>query len=255
MEPHEYEEHVVVGHQLMLNLGEPVELGWRTESRRHEGTLHTGALCIQSDGVTNAPRWRDTLTFATASIPPSMIEAALGELVRAPSATFIQRHCVPDRQAHEFVTTLAAELASPTEPLFAETLSHAFVLHLLAAHGEAPGRKQLAPKGKLRPAQLRAVLEMMHAELGTSLSLTRMAECAGYSPFQFSRLFKTTTGLPPHAFVLRLRLERARRLLREGDHTPTNVALMTGFYDQSHFTNVFRKAFGMTPKMFASGRH
>jgi AraC family transcriptional regulator len=79
-----------------------------------------------------------------------------------------------------------------------------------------------------------------------------MATCTGYSPFQFARLFKATTGLPPHAFVLRLRLERSRRLLLESKTSPADIALATGFYDQAHFTNVFRNAFGVTPSVFAA---
>jgi AraC family transcriptional regulator len=250
-EPHEYDEHVVVGHQLFLNLGAPVRLGWREGDRRFEGTLHTGGLCIQSDGDANAPLWRDPLTFACASIPASMVNAALLDLAPTPSTTFVKRHCVTDAMAYSYVRRLVGELSSPTEPLYAEALTHAFVLHLLASHGQAPGKRQLAPKGKLRPTQLRNVLELIHEHLASDLSLERMAASAGYSLFQFARLFKSTTGLAPHAFVLRLRLERARRLLL-GKTSPADVALETGFYDQAHFTTVFRKAFGVTPGTFAA---
>src|ERR1700755_3087851 len=83
MRAHEYEEHVVIGHQLMLNLGGPVRFSWREGDRRREDVLTTGALCIQSEGDSNAPSWRDEMFFATASIPPSMVEVLLSE--RAPT--------------------------------------------------------------------------------------------------------------------------------------------------------------------------
>ena len=82
MGPHEYEEHTTVGHQLLVNLGGPVRFGWQEGDRRCNANLPTGGLCIQSDGDSNAPHWRDTMTFATASIPPSMVEAALLERER-----------------------------------------------------------------------------------------------------------------------------------------------------------------------------
>ena len=251
MAPHEYEEHVTIGHQLLVNLGGPVRFGWLEGSRRREATLAPGGLCIQSDGDANAPRWRDTMTFATASIPLSMVDETLLDRAPVPSATFVKRHCVSDAPAYCVVRSLAAELGSPTEPLYAEALSHAFVLHLLRLHGQTRGRKQLAPKGQLSPAQLRNVLELIQEHLASKLTLGRMAICSGYSPFQFARLFRATTGFPPHAFVLRLRLERARRLLHERKSSGAGVALATGFYDQAHFTNVFRKAFGVTPRVFA----
>ena len=194
MGPREYQEHVTVGHQLLVNLGGPVRSGWLEGSRRHEGTLATGGLCIQSDGDANAPLWRDSITFANAAIPPSMVEAALLDRAPAPAATFAKRHCVRDALAHAFVRSLGAELASPTEPLYAEALSRAFVLHLLGAHGQTRGRKQIAPSGKLGAAQLRNVVEMIHEDLASNLSLQRMATCSGYSVFQFARLFKATTG-------------------------------------------------------------
>ena len=111
-------------------------------------------------------------------------------------------------------------------------LSQGFVLHLLAVHGQIRGRKQFAAKGKLRPAQLRAVLEIIHKDLASKLTLCQMAACSGYSLFQFARLFRATTGFAPHAFVLRLRLERACRLLHDDRTNLANVAVATGFYDQ-----------------------
>jgi len=250
MGPHEYEEHVTVGHQLLVNLGGPVGFGWREGDRRCTATLATGGLCIQSEGDANAPLWRDAMTFATASIPPSMIAAVLLDRAPAPTATFAKRHCVSDPTAYSFVRRLAAELASPTEPLYAELLSLAFVLHLLGAHGQSPGRKQLAPKGKLSPAQLSNVLELIHERLASRLTLNAMATLVGYSPYQFARLFKATTGVAPHSFVLRLRLQRACRLLHDGKTSQADVALATGFYDQAHFANMFRRTFGVTPGAF-----
>jgi AraC family transcriptional regulator len=95
------------------------------------------------------------------------------------------------------------------------------------------------------------VLDLTRESLG-SVTVRSMAGVAGYSPFQFSRLFKASTGLSPHQFVLSLRLERAHRLLREPNAQLANVALATGFYDQAHLTNAFRRAFGVTPSVFAA---
>jgi AraC family transcriptional regulator len=99
--------------------------------------------------------------------------------------------------------------------------------------------------------QLKIVTEMARQELANDLSLNQLAIAAKVSPFHFARLFKNTTGLAPHKFVLRLRLERAKRLIASRQLPLTDIALAVGFFDQAHFTNVFRRAFGMTPKAFA----
>jgi hypothetical protein len=143
MPAHEYDEHVTIDHQLLVNLGDPAGIGWKEDGRRREGVLARGALCIQSDSDANAPRWHGTMTFATAAIPPSMVDALLLDHGPRPASTFAKRHCVSDGMAHRFVRSLSTELTSPTEPLYVEVLSQAFVLHLLGTHGQAPGRNSL----------------------------------------------------------------------------------------------------------------
>jgi AraC family transcriptional regulator len=252
MSNHEFAEHRTLGHQLMINLAGSVRFGWLEDGKRRESEFCNQQLCIQSDGDSNAPRWQGELTFAAASIDPAMIETLLGS--RAPSGeVFPKRHCVGAETPAAFARALAEELLSPSEPLYAETLSLAFVLHLLAAHGRGTAHKHLAPKGKLGALQLRSVIELAHARLATGLTLDVMARAAGYSPFQFARLFKATTGLAPHRFILSLRLERACRLLDDTSDI-ADVALKTGFYDQAHFTNMFRRRFGVTPTSYARRR-
>lgn len=251
MAPHAYDEHVLVGHRLIVNLGAPVRFGWRRGDRTLEAPLATGGFCLQSEGDTNAPFWREEMTFAAVALPPAMVEAILEERAPKPTETFAERRCIPETTAYSFARALAAELSSPGEPLYAEALGQAFALHLLGAHGQSGGSKRLAPKGKLGAAQLRSALDYAQEHLATDVSLESLAQAAGYSPFQFARLFKATTGLAPHQFVLRLRLERACRLIRSGHTGLAEVALAVGFYDQAHLTNVFRKALGQTPAAYA----
>jgi AraC-like DNA-binding protein len=67
------------------------------------------------------------------------------------------------------------------------------------------------------------------------------------SRFQFLRRFKHTVGMTPHAWLVRLRLERACTLLARSETSIAQVAMAVGFYDQSHFNRAFRSAFGVAP--------
>lgn len=252
MLPHAYDEHVLVGHRLIVNLGSSVRFGWKRGDHTQEGNLDPGGLCLQSQGDTNAPFWQDEMTFAAIALPPSMVNAILEGRAPPPSETFVERRCLVEPTAYGFARAIAAELSSPGEPLYAEALSQAFVLHLLSNHGRSTGGKRLAPRGKLGPGQLRAAVEWAHEHLATDVTLETLSAAAGYSPFQFSRLFKATTGVAPHQWILRLRLERAKRLIRHGGLHLAEVALATGFYDQAHLTNVFRKSLGVTPSLYAA---
>jgi AraC family transcriptional regulator len=74
---------------------------------------------------------------------------------------------------------------------------------------------------------------------------------ARLSAYHFARQFKATTGLPPHQYVILRRVERAKRLLREGtDSSLAEIAAQAGFYDQSQFSHHFKRLVGVTPRQF-----
>ncbi|GAB1543225.1 AraC family transcriptional regulator [Scytonema sp. NUACC21] len=248
--PMELPEHYIEDHRLIINLGGSVRFGWRTGGRTHEAILPPGGFCLQSNGETNTPFWQDEMTVAAIAIKPAFIETILED--RTPDAidTFAERRCIGDELAYNYARAIASELATPGEPLYAETLSLAFTLHLLNCHSRK-AKKPLSPKGKLSATQLRDAIALARTQLGAELNLTQLAEAAQVSEFHFSRLFKKTTGLAPHQFVLRLRLERAQALIQTGQMPLSDVAVTVGFFDQAHFTNVFKRAFGMTPRAFA----
>lgn len=250
LKPMELPEHYIEGHRLIINLGDSVRFGWRSGGRTHEAILPPGGFCLQSDGETNAPFWQDELTVAAIALSPDLITAILED--RTPTAidTFAERRCITDELAYTYARALSKELSQPGEPLYAQTLSLSFTLHLLNKH-HRNAKKPLNPKGKLSSKQLKDVIETAQTQLGTELSLSQLACAAQVSDYYFSRQFKNTTGLAPHQFVLRLRLERAKKLLLTSQLSLSEVALAVGFFDQSHFNNVFKRAFGVTPRAFA----
>jgi len=87
----------------------------------------------------------------------------------------------------------------------------------------------------------------MSANLKAAVSLNRLAAECGLSTQHFTRAFRVSTGTPPHRFLVRLRLERAKELLRTQALSLVDVAIFSGFADQSHFTRVFKAAIGVTP--------
>ena len=250
LQPMEIPEHYIEGHRLIINLGSDVRFGWRSSGRTHEAILPHGGFCLQSDGETNAPFWQDELTVAAIALTPDFITTILEDLTPPAIDTFAERRCIHDELAYNYARALSNELASPGEPLYAETLSIAFALHLLGNHSHK-AKKPLSPKGKLSSIQLKEVIEYTKMQLGEELSLSQLACVAQVSEFYFSRLFKNTTGMAPHHFVLNLRLQRAKKLILTGSMPLSAVAVLCGFFDQSHFSNVFKRAYGMTPRAFA----
>ena len=91
-------------------------------------------------------------------------------------------------------------------------------------------------------------LDLMEAEFARTLTLRDLARAAGMSPFHFARAFRALTGLPPHRYLMAVRLRRAMQLLREGASV-TFACYDVGFGSLSHFTTSFGKRFGVSPSV------
>jgi AraC family transcriptional regulator len=97
---------------------------------------------------------------------------------------------------------------------------------------------------------MKRVNEYILAHLAEPLSLETLAQQIGYSAYHFARLFRETTNITPHQFVLSKRLERAEYLLAETNLPLSQVTLEVGFQSQSHFTQAFKSLFGVTPRHY-----
>jgi AraC family transcriptional regulator len=95
--------------------------------------------------------------------------------------------------------------------------------------------------------RVRRVTEHIEQNLDRSLPLTELAAVVYMSRFHFARLFRCSTGEPPHRFVIRQRIARAREFLTRPDLTIAEISRRVGFRSASHFTVVFRRVSGVTP--------
>ena len=111
-------------------------------------------------------------------------------------------------------------------------------------------RPPSAGEGGLPRYRLRRVSAFVEAKIGESITLDDLARVAGVSRFHFHRQFRKALGMTPREYIVRTRIERAKRLLVESELTVGEVAGAVGFVDQSHFSNVFRKVVSMTPRSF-----
>ena len=99
----------------------------------------------------------------------------------------------------------------------------------------------------LPPVSLRRVLEHIEAHLGESITQRRLAGIAQLSMDHFARLFRHSTGLPPHRYVLQRRIARARELVSDRRLSLAEIGYDLGFPSQAHFTSMFRRIVGTTP--------
>jgi AraC family transcriptional regulator len=100
----------------------------------------------------------------------------------------------------------------------------------------------------LGAAQKRRLSDLFHQQLGSNLTLSRLAQEVGLSPHHFARLFKATYGTTAHQYLQTLRIDAAVEALRRDHAVPiAQVALACGFASQSHMTDLMRRRLGFTP--------
>lgn len=197
--------------------------------------------------------------YAAVSLDPAYYAQVLGRARGEPAdgadaGPELRRvYAIESAPLAHLVVGLAEEAArgGPGGLLFAETLALGIALEVARAAGTGRAVRARA-RGGLSGGARRRVLDFIEArvERGASaaeLSIAELAREAALSPSYFRRAFAETTGVSPHAYVLRRRLARARRLLDAPGAQLSVVAQAAGFADQSHFTRLFRREFGTTP--------
>jgi AraC family transcriptional regulator len=135
--------------------------------------------------------------------------------------------------------------------LFVEGIAQSLAGHLVRTYADETNHEY---KGGLPGFRLRKVRAMMLAHLADAFSLIRLAREAGMSEFHFSRAFKRTTGLTPSQYFIDLRLEKARRLLRETNRSAIEIGLEVGYTSPSHFARIFHREVGISPSDYRRSR-
>ena len=160
-----------------------------------------------------------------------------------------------DERIRALVAATEADLAngSPAGRIYTDSIGRALAAALMHLQGvlRSPMRYY---RGGLSPVQLRRVSSFVHENLHEDVSLMQMAEEAKLSPAYFSQMFRQSTGVAPHQFVLRARVERAKELLVKEDARVLDVAIACGFQTQQHFARVFRAFCKMSPTQFRKAR-
>ena len=196
--------------------------------------------------------WPPTTAFPLAVHPALLVQTAAAPLHGAcvelvlclPLHDVLHQHIVLVLQAVSAAEDVAGQL-------YAEALTEALVVHVLRRYAASQAVLSAATGG-LPPYKLRRTLAYIQAHLAEKLSLTTLAAVAQMSPSHFAHLFKHATGLAPHQYVLRCRMEHAKRLLASTDLALMDIVHQVGCADHSHFTALFRKHVTMTPKAYRS---
>lgn len=149
---------------------------------------------------------------------------------------------------------LHGELISrKASPLYVQGIAQAIAIHLVRNYAMLV-KKSRKESPSLPGYKLKRITDWMTEHISEEFNLARLAAQAGVSKFHFHRLFKRATNVSPAQYHINLRMDVARRLLRETQKSVMDVALDVGYANPSHFARLFRRETGLSPSDYRRQR-
>jgi AraC family transcriptional regulator len=242
-------------HMITLCLATKPHRIWQAiGDRSFMGVYSQGDLSITPAEVESAYRAYGEDCYLQITIPPQFLQQIATETINSDPnrLELTTQFRVRNPQIEQLAMMLRAELyqgKGGMGQLYVESLANALTVNLLRDYsGTKPDI--VIYEGGLSDRNLVRVTEYINEHLTQSIQLQDLATYLGISQFHFSRLFKQSTGISPHQYIMQQRIELAKHLLRKTDRSIADIALDCGFNSQSHLGKYFRQLTGMTPREY-----
>ncbi len=235
-------------HMVCLHVGKPVRAfcGMGGISKRR--LQIAGDADIVPAGI--AGFWEDEspCSILVLSLPDTVLRENAARMGLDPlKASVLPALQARDSQLEHLAWALKAESdeGDAVEPFFLDSLASAVTARLLHRESSIPDPR--GPRQRLSKRQMRIVSEYVESHFGEGVSVEQLARIASMSVSNFKVLFKQSTGIAVHQYVIRRRVEHARGLIARGGMAMSQIALDSGFSHQSHMARCMRKVLGMAP--------
>ena len=215
----------------------------------YRGSYHPipiGNLSIIHSGEVHSPSERTYLaepaTFWMMHVEPNILETTAREInEQKTNLPFFIEPILSDRFLRQLFCNLCLAVKNKAAILETESVSLEFFSRLVTQQNSF----DLKDYSSNKPA-IKKICDYLQANYTDNVSLAELANIVGMSRFYLSRLFHREKGLSLNAYLTQIRIDRAKKLLSQGTAIST-VAVATGFYDQSHFSDRFKRLVGTTP--------
>lgn len=252
--PAEWESRDVflLNNVVFLTLNDLTDLDWTGGGKSFSRRLKSWQISILPANHLYSVKLRACAGSIVVSLEQKLLSYAAAEQGVFEDIEPIWVHGIDDSLARELVLALRAEARNPQHDNtgYAHSLACMLASHIVRRYSS--DRLQMPSRpGGLAISSLRTVIEYIHAHISDDIAIEQLAGLVNLSVAHFSRMFKRSAGMPPHQYVLRCRITRAKQLLVSRSINLAEVAAMAGFFDQGHMTRSFREWLGTTPGAYA----
>ena len=211
-----------------------------------------GSCVIVPANTSQYAEWDEESGALMMAIDPRAFAQTIYEIVDPDTVELLPLFATPDPLMYQIGVALKSAMMKQgkTSRIYAETLVNTLILHLLENYCTTRPNLRECVAGQLPRYKLHKVIDYINAYLDRDLSLQELSSLVQMSPHYFSQLFKASTGITPHQYVIRCRVERAKKLISQNKLSLAEIATIVGFADQSHLHRHFKKLVGVTPKTF-----
>jgi AraC family transcriptional regulator len=221
--------------------------------------IKKGSFFLTSGGAPYDCRWKavtsEPFEAMSVFVELPLLQRALEEVFgRAAHAQLRDISAFTDVALDSLMERLRDELMQrEASPLFVQGIAQAIAIHLARNYARSVEESH-SGSPSLPGYKLRQITDWMAEHFAEDLNLDLLAAQVGLSKFHFHRLFKRAVGLSPARYHINLRMNIARRLLRETKKSIVAVALDVGYANPSHFAKLFRREAGLSPSDYRRQR-
>ncbi|MEZ2131636.1 MULTISPECIES: helix-turn-helix domain-containing protein [unclassified Sinorhizobium] len=245
-------EAISAHHMVILQLGAPTPIFCKVGNRTLEHIAPVGNVTICPAETEASARSAKGFVGLLLTIPADPLALISAEQAHVKAQLSIKLSGIDDTLlaiAKDLVHEAAGDFSSGAiywHELTEELIEHLVLEHCM--HGRIHGR------GVLAPDKLECINQYVLAHLAEPIDVDTLADVACRGRWQFPRIFRRSVGMSPYQYIIRLRLKRALKDIKAGGMSLAEIALASGFVDQSHLNRWMRRIYGTSPGQFANDR-
>jgi len=238
-------------HAFLMNVSDN-DIAWEISSgdSRQQVLMEPNQIFFNPANVPFSRYTADHYEFILVLVEPEKMISSVP--IASNRCTFTETYQIRDPNLEYIFKLLLSEIQAGNQNgrLFLENIVSILTFHFVKNYSDEQSAELVENVNGFTSKELEKALYYIDRNMSENYKIEKLADEFGISKFNFIKRFKSSTNVTPHQFIIKKKLDRSKNLLKENSLTLSDITYMLNFSDQSHFSNSFKKMYGMTPREF-----